>query len=108
MLSMPAALASSTPYWMIGLSTSGSISLGCALVTGRNLVPRPAAGKTALRTLEATARSYQRTRLRREYTMDGRGTMLDPRFIRDHIEEVRAGLRNRGLDTDNALEDNAT
>jgi seryl-tRNA synthetase len=34
--------------------------------------------------------------------------MLDPRFIRDHIEEVRAGLRNRGLDPDNALEDIAT
>src|SRR4029077_20936253 len=36
---------------MMGLSTSGNISLGCALVAGRNRVPRPAAGKTALRTL---------------------------------------------------------
>src|ERR1700745_629507 len=35
---------------MSGLSTSGSISLGCALVAGRNRVPRPAAGRTALRT----------------------------------------------------------
>jgi seryl-tRNA synthetase len=34
--------------------------------------------------------------------------MLDPRFIRDHIEEVRAGLRNRSLDPDKALEDIAT
>src|SRR5215203_6142029 len=50
MLSTPDATASSTPYWMIGLSTSGSISLGCALVAGRNRVPHPAAGKTALRT----------------------------------------------------------
>ena len=48
--SIPAATASSTPYWMIGLSTSGSISLGCALVAGRNRVPHPAAGKTAFRT----------------------------------------------------------
>ena len=48
--SIPAATASSTPYWMIGLSTSGSISLGCALVAGRKRVPQPAAGKTALRT----------------------------------------------------------
>src|SRR5579864_5418440 len=48
--SMPLAIASSTPYWMVGLSTSGSISFGCALVTGRNRVPRPAAGKIALRT----------------------------------------------------------
>src|SRR6185369_1378005 len=36
---------------MIGLSTMGSISFGCALVAGRKRVPRPAAGKTALRTL---------------------------------------------------------
>src|SRR5579872_7330008 len=49
--SMPLAIASSTPYWMVGLSTSGSISFGCALVTGKNRVPRPAAGKIALRTV---------------------------------------------------------
>src|SRR5271156_2614800 len=48
--SQPAATASSTPYWMMGLSTSGSISLGWALVAGRKRVPRPAAGNTALRT----------------------------------------------------------
>ena len=48
--SIPAATASSTAYWMIGLSTSGSISFGCALVAGRKRVPHPAAGKTALRT----------------------------------------------------------
>ena len=48
--SMPAATASSTAYWMTGLSTSGSISLGCAFVAGRKRVPQPAAGKTALRT----------------------------------------------------------
>jgi seryl-tRNA synthetase len=34
--------------------------------------------------------------------------MLDPAFVRDHIEEVRAGLRNRGLDVDKALEEVAT
>ncbi|MBZ5558585.1 MAG: serine--tRNA ligase [Acidobacteriia bacterium] len=37
--------------------------------------------------------------------------MLDPVYIRDHIEEVRAGLRNRGLDADKAdkaLEEIAT
>src|SRR6478736_1031793 len=48
--SQPAASASSTPYWMMGLSTSGSISFGIALVAGRKRVPSPAAGKTALRT----------------------------------------------------------
>jgi len=34
--------------------------------------------------------------------------MLDPIFIRDHIEEVSAGLRNRGLDADKTLGDIAT
>src|SRR5579864_6283409 len=50
--SMPLAIASSTPYWIVGLSTSGSISLGCALVTGKKRVPRPAAGKMAFLTTE--------------------------------------------------------
>src|SRR5947209_12888564 len=34
--------------------------------------------------------------------------MLDPLYVRDHIEAVRTGLRNRGLDSDKALEDIAT
>src|SRR5688500_7644314 len=34
--------------------------------------------------------------------------MLDPAYVRDHIEDVRTGLRNRGLDSDKALEDIAT
>src|ERR1051326_8626251 len=34
---------------MIGRSTTVSISLGMALVAGRNRVPRPATGNTALR-----------------------------------------------------------
>ena len=34
--------------------------------------------------------------------------MLDPAYIRDHIEEVRAGLRHRGLEPDKALEEIAT
>ena len=34
--------------------------------------------------------------------------MLDPAYIRDHVEQVREGLRNRGLDVDKALEDIAT
>ena len=49
--SSPESTASSTTYWMVGLSTSGSISLGWAFVAGRKRVPRPAAGNTALRTL---------------------------------------------------------
>ena len=53
--SSPEATASSTTYWMMGLSTGGSTSLGCALVAGRKRrVPSPAAGNTALRTFMAT------------------------------------------------------
>ena len=56
--SMPAATASSTTYWIPGLSTRGIISLGVALVAGRKRVPRPAAGMTALRTrMPATVRT---------------------------------------------------
>ncbi len=51
---MPARTASSTTYWMAGLSTIGSISLGWALVAGRKRVPRPAAGMTALVTAGLT------------------------------------------------------
>src|ERR1039457_7681122 len=45
--SSPAATASSTTYWIAGLSTTGSISLGVAFVAGRKRDPRPAAGTTA-------------------------------------------------------------
>src|SRR5919201_315228 len=51
MSSRPKRTASSTTYWIAGLSRSGSISLGCAFVAGRKRVPRPAAGITALRIL---------------------------------------------------------
>jgi seryl-tRNA synthetase len=34
--------------------------------------------------------------------------MLDPAYVRDHIDTVRAGLRNRGIDPDKALEEIAT
>src|ERR687891_2198658 len=49
MLLTPDWTASSTPYWMTGLSTSTSFFFGCALVAGRRRVPSPAAGNTALR-----------------------------------------------------------
>src|SRR5712691_2855556 len=48
--SMPASRASSTTCWISGRSTTGSINFGIALVAGRNRVPSPATGKTALRT----------------------------------------------------------
>src|SRR5690625_3285636 len=41
---MPDATASSTMYWMVGLSTIGNISFGWAFVAGKKRVPNPAAG----------------------------------------------------------------
>src|SRR5436853_7072761 len=34
--------------------------------------------------------------------------MLDPIYVRDHVDAVRTGLRNRGLDADKTLEEIAT
>ena len=34
--------------------------------------------------------------------------MLDPAYVRDHMDEVRAGLRSRGLQPDAELEQIAT
>src|SRR5678815_1308803 len=47
---------------MTGLSTRTSISLGWALVAGRNRVPSPAAGKTALRTFAFINYSFYASR----------------------------------------------
>src|SRR5688572_25092701 len=47
---MPAPTASSMISWSAGTSMIGRSSLGTALVAGRNRVPRPAAGMTAVRT----------------------------------------------------------
>src|SRR5919201_729689 len=52
---MPAAAASSTAYWMSGLSTTGIISFGLALVTGRMRLPKPATGNTAFLSFGITA-----------------------------------------------------
>src|SRR5688572_30434258 len=48
-LSRPESRASSIPYCRIGLSTSGSISLGMTFVAGKKRVPKPAQGKTHVR-----------------------------------------------------------
>src|SRR5580765_1978818 len=34
--------------------------------------------------------------------------MIDPTLVREHVEQVRTALRNRGLDADKALEQIAT
>ena len=45
---MPERTASSTTYWMAGLSTTGSISLGCALVAGQEPGAEPGCGDDGL------------------------------------------------------------
>ena len=55
--SIPAARASSTAYWMSGLSTTGSITFGTALLAGRNRVAMPATGSTAFLTDVAIPRA---------------------------------------------------
>src|SRR5262245_34161116 len=58
----PAATSSSTAYWIEGLSTTGSISLGWLLVAGRKRVPSPAAGITAFFNPLRTVRRYPSAR----------------------------------------------
>src|SRR5918994_5704154 len=70
-LRAPAASASSAAYWIRGLSTMGSISLGLALVAGRNRVPRPATEKTAVLISAAWVTAHLR-RIRRSAMIPGR------------------------------------
>ena len=56
-------------------------------------MPNPAAGNTALRIEDVTSR-----------TVYDFHAMLDPNFVRERPEQVRAGLRNRGLEPDKELE----
>src|ERR1017187_9721450 len=85
-VSAPAESASSTAYWISGLSTIGSISFGLALVTGRNRLPSPATGNTALVTL-AMAIEVPAERRRR-----GRNVLPLPARER---EALRGGARHR-------------
>ena len=99
MLATPDCTASSTPYWMTGLSTSTSISFGCALVAGRNRVPRPAAGNTALRIVRSM----------RVILSQVKSAACSIRaFLRDNLEAVRTGLLKRGADLASELDDLAT
>src|SRR5919202_1151434 len=94
----PAATASSTTYWIAGLSTTGSISFGVAFVAGKNRVPRPAAGITALVTAGPSGRC----------TSASCGAVLDPaapsadaervleRLVECSVERVVAGRPRDG------------
>src|SRR5882757_243881 len=92
---MPAALASSIAYWINGLSTTGSISLGIALVAGRKRVPSPATGNTALRTgfgIELldhnhwhNRRSWVARLLRQPWTNKDRPVLLPRLAVQQHV-----------------------
>ena len=89
--SSPAATASSTTYWMAGVSTTGSISLGVAFVAGRNRVPRPAAGTTALVTgRDGSSTLMSRTLRTRSRTM---GRVGVPRTKQELRSLLRASRR---------------
>src|SRR5512134_2943706 len=74
----PAATASSTAYWMSGLSTIGIISFGLALVAGRKRLPKPATGNTAFVIVRIAISSLQQ--------------LPQTRFV-EHRDAERLGLR---------------
>ena len=47
--SMPHCAASATAWWIRGVPRTGNSAFGTERVTGRNLVPSPATGITAVR-----------------------------------------------------------
>src|SRR5208337_63894 len=73
---------------MMGLSTSGIISLGCALVAGRKRVPSPAAGKTALQTF------FVMSPLTRK-SLSSRNKRYHDRRLRDRLLLSRQLLQQR-------------
>src|SRR3990172_8965635 len=81
----PAATASSTAYWMSGLSTTGIISFGLALVAGRNRLPKPATGNTAFVIARMTLSSFQQPQ------QAGLVEHRDPERL--GLRELRARLR---------------
>src|SRR6476619_5664229 len=87
----PARTASSTTYWIEGLSTTGSISLGWLFVAGRKRVPSPAAGITALRTgaVIATFSFGVPQPARNRSKVTGIGEVLDRKAPR--VESARSG-----------------
>src|SRR5438067_3514536 len=88
---MPAPTASSITYWIVGLSTTGSISFGCALVAGRNRVPSPAAGMTAL----VTAMGLEGCRS--VWSAPARGQSSETELVRsdDAVPAARLGFVHR-------------
>src|SRR5207247_1014345 len=103
MLVRPAATASSITYWMIGLSTRGSISFGCALVAGRKRVPRPAAGKTALRSFMWSSGIIARRPAAGESGVILPAPVLDLRYVVENRERVVQSLATRGVRADELL-----
>ena len=76
----------------MGLSTSGNISLGCALVAGRNLVPSPAAGKTALRTLFGINLQFRRVEGRSQERLKSRCVFRYNNAMADALLELAKEL----------------
>src|SRR3984893_5592392 len=90
----PAVTASSTTYWMAGLSMTGSISLGVALVAGKNLVPSPAAGITALVTsaMPRTLANPRESPGHAGTVSDVPGMQQEKAVLRQQLRAVRSAL----------------
>src|SRR6266581_425527 len=78
--STPAATASSTMYCNVGLSMSGSISLGITLLAGNTRVPRPATGNTAFRIRIKPPPSLQEKRVQNQI-VSRHNLVLNPFFL---------------------------
>src|ERR1035437_1099970 len=96
----PAATASSTTSWIVGVSMTGSISLGMAFAAGRNLVPRPAAGMTTLVTAVVSAMLRTLAILREDFVHG-----MPPAAGSDGLTSAKAALRRRLLAARSQLTD---
>src|ERR1700757_1987565 len=91
MSSSPARTASSTTYWIAGLSTTGSISFGVAFVAGKNRVPRPAAGTTAFWTALAVTAMGK--------TLQCRSPVHEKKALRARLLAARSDISEAERDT---------
>src|SRR5690606_40896520 len=66
----PASAASLATNSIPGVSTTGSSSFGTALVVGRNLVPRPAAGTMAVRNVVSFVAPVMAAKRSEEHTSE--------------------------------------
>ena len=101
----PDASASSTPYWMTGLSTSSSISSAAPSSPAKSR-PETGRGEDDFANAPESRSHLAEDSAARDYNgRSGFHKSLHPRLQRDLLETVRKGLQNRGIDPMHALEE---